>query len=278
MKQISLLVIGLLTLSLNAYSAMGSRAAAMGGGAADTGGGNAVGNQLLDIYENDGAAPINVTQSRAYQEVIVPLFKNLDTKVKFLSTKIMAASAHKTWILDTKPLTDQACINQSMITVEKTIVGGKDTLVVRLYQPWYQYVPDLQNPAALIMHEFVRAHALKNGNMSDNTVKSLTRLFLNANQVSEEQLADALVASKFATNVGDEAFITATQFAATKEKLIVAYQAGCGRGERIPSWYNDILDGEFEGIRAVYNYEINLHEQIKARKMTCAALKAEVEK
>jgi hypothetical protein len=189
----------------------------------------------------------------------------------------MSASANKTWFLDKKKLTDPDCINQSMISVEKTIVGCQGSLEVRLYQPWYENAQvDIKNQAALIMHEFVRGHALKIGNMSDDTVKSLTRLFLNADKVSEQQLASALVESKL-VNSRDE-FTTGSEFAETDRLLKLVYSWNCMNGEKNISWYNDILNGEHASSPKARRYQQAIHAKFRAGKMTCESLKAEMNK
>jgi hypothetical protein len=143
-----------------------------------------------------------------------------------------------------------------------------------MYQPWYEDKKvGIYNQAALIMHEFVRGHALKIGNMSDDTVKSLTRLFLNADQVSEQQLASALVETKLAK---PDAFITGSQFAKTEKILSLIYSWNCTNGEENISWYNDILDGEGAGNPLIYKYRRAIHDKFLAGKMTCASLKSEM--
>ena len=178
MKMINYLIAGLLSLSLNAQ-------AARNGGSADTGGGNAVGDQLLDLFENEGTTTINVTQLKAYQQVLKPLFERIEQKVPMFEKYLLARVQEKAWLMDPKPLS-KACINESMIDVAKTPVACQTRLQVRIFEPWYKKV-DLQNQAALIVHELFRNKALRE-ERSDEEVNYITRIVLNADSYTGREL------------------------------------------------------------------------------------------
>jgi len=213
MKKINLLIAGLLSLSLNAQ-------AASGGGSADTGGGNAVGNQLLDLFENEGTTTINVTQLKAYQQVLKPLFERIEQKIPRFTEYILGRSLNKTWLMDPKPLS-KACINESMIDVARTPVACQTGLQVRIYETWYKKV-DLKNQAALLLHEFFRTKAQHRGR-SDEEVNYITRIVLAADNYTGNELINEIAKTGFGSLGSDSLILDVQVYFGT------LYQANCVR-------------------------------------------------
>jgi|GEM_PF-4925684 hypothetical protein len=232
MKKIVFLLAGLLSLSLNAY-------AARGGGSADTGGGNAVGGQLLDLFENEGTTPINVTQLKAYQQVLKPLFASIEEKIPMFEKYLLGSIQDKTWLMDPKPLS-KACINESMIDVAKTPVACQTKLQVRIFEPWYKKV-DLKNQAALIVHELFRNKALRL-ERSDEEVNYITRIVLNAESYTARELQNHIAKSGFGALGTDADILDLQVYYAT------FYRATCSTGKNHPLFnvLNDVANGMFD--------------------------------
>jgi hypothetical protein len=277
MTKLNLMIAGMMVLSLNAFA---------GGGVVDSGGGNAVGAQLLDLYENEGTEIINPTETEAYKQVLVPIFKNLNSKVKFLSDMVMKPSITKTWILDSKTLTDEACINHSMFTAQKQIVACQDNVEVRIEAKWFDKKADLKNQAALLVHEFLRGVALTNPKMNDQSVKFLTRLFMSAESVTEQQLVNGLINAGMIADGKDDVIAGTTWNKYIVGTISSVFIWNCqidadGNAKRLNKayWYNDIFDVQRNDLGHAFNrYVRNLHNGFKVQAMSCPMIKREMER
>ena len=172
MKSIYIILISLILLSNSSLAGQ------------DRGGGNAVGNELLDFYENSGTTQIIFTETREYKEIIQPLFEQLDSKLPGLSQKLMEAAHQRIWLIDPKPLEDESkCINSSIIRVEKQVVACQNSFDVRLKKQWMESpAVSLENKAGLLVHELGRFQALKpNSRISDVGLHAVVRAIFNSN-------------------------------------------------------------------------------------------------
>jgi|GEM_PF-3800148 len=213
------------TLSLSAFA---------GGGSADTGGGNAVGNQLLDVFENEGTTTVRYAQLKAYKEVVKPILENTESKIPFSTELLLSGVEGKVWLLDSKPLSRKACLNSSMIEVAKEVVGCQNHLEVRLYKPWYDKV-NARQQAALIIHELVRGLSLSNRDyyqMSDEDVAFVTRTLLQIEQYDEGQLIDIFAR----TSVTRQLAPYSAYVSLNKKILMPDYRKLCMGNQRTNPW------------------------------------------
>lgn len=215
MKKLILTTSLLLSFSLNTFA---------GGGSADTGGGNAVGNQLLDLFENTGTTKIDLLKLPTYQKVVLPILEKAEKKVPGVTKILLAPVKEKVWLFDTKPLSRKNCTNSSMIEVAKSVVGCQNSLEVRLYKPWYDKVDSVQQ-AALILHEIFRGLALQHREhheITDEGIAFLTRTFLQLDQYSEQDLVDILEK----TNV--EHLAAYSEYVSLNQKVVIpTYRKAC---------------------------------------------------
>jgi hypothetical protein len=150
----------------------------------DRGGGNAVNGKLFDFYENEGTEKVDVKKLPVYAQVLVPIFKKLDSKLPALSYYLTMALKEKSWYLEPKPLSAAGCVNSSMIKVQTTIIACQSPYEVRIDSNWLAASTTTPEQAAgLIMHELLVAKMMQPReyrNIREESVRYLNRLFFSS--------------------------------------------------------------------------------------------------
>lgn len=138
-----------------------------------SGGGNAVGDELLDFYENKGTRVFNPKETKAYKEVLKQIFDYLDEKSPSVAAFLAEGFESKTWLLEPKVISEDSCRNQSVIKAKKTTVACQNKNEIRISKAWMQST-DLTQQAGLIMHELLVHHALHDYALN-NSQKDISR-------------------------------------------------------------------------------------------------------
>jgi len=123
-------------------------------GGADSGGGNAVGNELLDFYENNGSVRIVVEETEAYKKVLLPVISEIKRN-HFADFELFTfIKANKIWLLEPKVVKTEGCQNESIIRVNAKVVACQSKNEVRISKQWFEdKKTDLKNKAGLLLHE-----------------------------------------------------------------------------------------------------------------------------
>jgi hypothetical protein len=134
------------------------------GGISD-GGGNAVGAQLFDFYENEGSYVLKTKEVIRWNSELATLFlranyflPNFNGTKTGLGSQLLSSLKSKKWILETKPLTQRSCINDSSIqNTDQQIVGCQNFYEIRISADWLLRQANSKNQAGLIFHEVLLA-------------------------------------------------------------------------------------------------------------------------
>jgi hypothetical protein len=189
MKLSNLIKMFLVSMTLTASLQSWAQESAGPGG---TGGGNFVkGGKLLDLWENEGTKKFDVEASAAFQQVIKPLFANIDSKIPAFSKLLLEGVKGKIWYLEPKHLTHEGCIDKSIFEVQKQIAACQDKREVRLSEKAMASA-DLQNQAGLIVHELIRFQIRNNWTLSDSDISFTTRTIFDAYNMTADQLQQQL--------------------------------------------------------------------------------------
>ncbi|QLY25773.1 hypothetical protein [Bdellovibrio sp. KM01] len=136
------------------------------GGSSD-GGGNSVGPTLFDFYENQGTIEITVNELISLEPLAQKNLASLDNAIPAVDNifsgglgGIIAKSlAEKKIYLESKQITSDACINQSMVGAgSQKVVACQSDLEVRFDVKWLRNAKP-RDRAGLIIHEMLLAWA-----------------------------------------------------------------------------------------------------------------------
>ncbi|HEX7674427.1 MAG TPA: hypothetical protein VF412_09655 [Bdellovibrio sp.] len=207
-----------LTPELSIYSAKApiktpSKINALKMGGVSDGGGNAVGATLFDFYENQGSLPVTVDElltlePKAKQVIAllnqqIPAVGSIDSGA--FGEMIKGAIKGKKIYLESKPISSEACRNQSMVSTDQQVIAAcQSDTELRIDVNWMAGTNG-NNRAGLIAHEFILAWARDHhGNLEkpllEEKVRDLNRAVFTPH-ADENELPQTL--NKV---FGDEAF------------------------------------------------------------------------
>ncbi|MDG0814907.1 hypothetical protein [Bdellovibrio svalbardensis] len=180
-----------------------SNAAVKMGGVSD-GGGNAVGSTLFDFYENAGSLEITLEQLLNLEPKAKQMVELLNQQVPAVDHvesgglgEILKNSLNgKKIYLESKPISSEACKNQSLVSTDQQIVAAcQSDKELRLDVNWLQSA-SANNRAGLINHELILAWARKKSasdakDVLEQKVRELNRECFVAHS-SGDQMPDAV--------------------------------------------------------------------------------------
>lgn len=249
-----------LTPELSIYSAKApiktpSRIKAVRMGGVSDGGGNAVGATLFDFYENQGSLPVTVDELLTLEPKAGKVIALLNSQIPAVGSVdsgafgevIKSAIKGKKIYLESKPISSDACRNQSMVSTDQQVIAAcQSDTELRIDVNWMAGTNG-NNRAGLIAHEFILAWARNHhGDLAktvlEEKVRDLNRAVFTPH-TDERELPQALTSA-----FGDEAF-SATNFkiaSSLPARISSATSEFCQNPTAdITSQFQDVWNNEF---------------------------------
>lgn len=193
------------------------------------GGGNAKGPKFFDFYENEGSSKLSHQRVSKWNNKVATILlraNELVPQVGFntshgLGDVLIQAIQARKWLLEPKPMTDESCMNESLVySVDQKIVGCQNFYEVRISKSWLENPKtDELNAAGLVVHEAILTwlRDLKIPNFSKQDLEFSVREI-------NRMLFDGTAASEFLENISK--LVPSVTFYSTEEasfeKLIPA--------------------------------------------------------
>lgn len=173
-------------------------------GTGSTGGGNAVGDTLLDFYENQGSVTLTKSQIKnlpAYKEVVAPKIKEVAERLPEFASDLLDGFSKK-WIMEPKELSKENCLNHGMLVhiADQTVVACQDLFEVRIFKPWFDQVA-LHTQGGIILHELVTSRTISRAKFdrenAEKTIREMVRTLFTIPMVSDTELQKVAIYQYF---------------------------------------------------------------------------------
>ncbi|OFZ52320.1 MAG: hypothetical protein A2381_13735 [Bdellovibrionales bacterium RIFOXYB1_FULL_37_110] len=210
-----------------------------------SGGGNAVGNQLFDFYENEGTREITLEKLVVFKAVVAPILNAVASKVPSFKYQLLKIAKTKKWYFESKPIGDNDCLNESMIKVDKVIVGCQDNYEVRIFQPWFDrndVTPE--HKGGLIMHELLVGFILQEkilDKSSEKNIRRMNRLLFTEKLPGEKEFQ--LILNNY--NFGH--FMTASEENVINVEIEQVKHSVCAGNDALSSFVDAFLSKSMDG-------------------------------